>query len=75
MPTAGYNGPELFVSLTKPWHATTSDTANAITTKFSKEHSLRGFTAHSTQGAAVTALAPLGCRSPCGLCPWWLEGL
>ena len=54
--TANYNGPELFVSLSRPRHAVKSDTINAVTTKFLAEHNLHDFTAHSTRGASVTVL-------------------
>ena len=58
--TAAYDGPKLFVALSKPRCPMASDTINASTTKFLKAHKLQGFTAHSTRGAAVTALILLG---------------
>ena len=58
--TADYDGPELFVSLTQPRRPLRADTINSITTKFLKDHNLKGFSAHSTRGAAVTALILLG---------------
>ena len=51
---------ELFVSLTQPQRPLSADTINSITTKFLKDHNLKGFSAHSTRGAAVTALILLG---------------
>ena len=61
--TGDYEGSEIFVSLRKPWKPLSSDTINGLTTRWLRKHLLElgeletdSFFAHSTRGAAATAL-------------------
>ena len=65
--TGDYEGSEIFVSLRKPRKPLSSDTINGLTTRWLRKHLLElgelgtdSFSAHSTRGAAATALIYLG---------------
>ena len=65
--TGDYEGSEIFVSLRKPRKPLSSDAINRLTTRWLRNHLLElgeletdSFSAHSTRGAAATALIYLG---------------
>ena len=65
--TGDYEGSEIFVSLRKPRKPLSSNTINGLTTRWLRKHLLElgeletySFSAHSTRGAAATALIYLG---------------